>query len=890
MIPRLREWCLRVWATVTNRQDDVDEELRFHLEMAEETALRRGASVREARLQARGFVQPSDAVHDQTGIAWLADFFGDSRHALRNLAKSPQFASAAIASLALGMGANTAIFSVVNAAFLRPLRYSAPERLAWVTTFYPKSNHPMVMMPDYAAWKRQNSVFQELAAYQSARGKNLSAPNYPAARIQVARVTPEFFAMLGVQPRLGRNFQPNESEPVRNTVALISDSLWRGHLRASPDVVGMTIFLDGAPYTVIGVLPPQFVYPEADEAALWLPNVVDAAGSVPSHSLRNVFVIGRLKRGVTLDQAHDDLQVISQRLDSQFPEPFFSLRERASVRVVPLQDQLIAGSRTAIYVLMGAAGCILLIVCANVANLFLARSAAREREIAIRAAIGASRSRVVRLLLAESVMLSAAGGLLGIFTAWSAASALSFLLPGTIQNVISIDPRVLAFAVACAAGCVVLVGMAPALTASRLDLSSALKDGGTHLLRWSNRSRLRGSLAIAQLALCLVLLVGAGLLMRTFVNLLSVNPGFDPHNVLLADISLEPESLYGPARQTAFFGRALVSVQSVPGVKFAALASATPLAGFTFIASVRTAAGPGKGEQVGVTAASPAYFSALGVPLLAGRAFAESDRDGSPRVAIISQEFARLLFHDADPIGRKILEESPPGRPIKFDAAGKVQFGDDNWLTIVGVVGDIRHQGLDEKIWPELFQPYAQAPLNPMSLVVRGHSDPASLGPAIRRAVQAVDPNQPVFGVETMDERLSNTLAQRRQRAWLLTAFAFLSVAVAMIGVYGVMAYSVKRRTHEIGIRIAIGAQRGDVLTMVVGEGLAMALIGVAIGVVLSLALTRVLTAFLFGVGPRDMATFAAVCISLVVASCLASYVPARRATRVDPIRALRHE
>jgi putative ABC transport system permease protein len=432
--------------------------------------------------------------------------------------------------------------------------------------------------------------------------------------------------------------------------------------------------------------------------------------------------------------------------------------------------------------------------------------------------------------------------------------------------------------------------MAPALTASRLDLSSALKDGGAHPLRRQNRSRVRGSLAVAQLALCLVLLVGAGLLMRTFVNLLNVNPGFDPHNVLLADISLEPEKLYGPARQTDFFRRALASVQSLPGVQFAALASATPLADFTYIVRVGAAAGSEKTEQAAFTAASSAYFSALRIPLLEGRAFTESDREGSPRVAIISHELARILFNGGDPLGRKIVEQNPPGRPVRFDPDGKIQLDDYNWLTIVGVAADIRHQGLDEKIWPELFQPYAQTPLNPMSLVVRSHSDPASLQPAIRLAVRAIDPNQPVFGVETMDERLFNSLAQRRQRAWLLSAFAFLSVAVAMVGVYGVMAYSVKRRTHEIGVRIAMGAQRGDVLTMVVGEGLAMALIGVTIGLALSLALTRVLASFLFGVGPRDVATFASVSVALVVATCLASCVPARRATRVDPIRALRHE
>ncbi len=891
MIPRLREWCLRLWSTVTNRRDDVEEELRFHLEMAEEAALRRGASVREARLEARGFVQASDAMRDQNAIAWLADFFGDSRHALRNLARSPQFASAAIVSLALGIGANTAIFSVVNAAFLRPLPYDAPEQLAWVTAFYPTSNHSMVMMPDFAAWKRQNTVFQALAAYQPARGKNLSAPNYPAARIQVARVTPEFFAMLGVQPRLGRDFQPSESEPGRNAVALIGDSLWRGDLRASPGVVGMTIFLDGAPYTVIGVLPPQFVYPEAGDVSIWLPDVVDAAGSVPSHALRNVSVIGRLKPGVTLDRARADLEVISKRLDGQYPEPFFSWRVRASVRVVRLQDELTAGSRTAIYVLMGAAGCILLIVCANLANLFLARSVAREREIAIRAAIGASRSRVVRLLFAESVMLSVGGGLLGIFMAWSTASALGFLLPGTIPQLAPIDPRVLAFSAVCAFGSAILFGIAPALTAARLDLSSALKDGGPHPLRPRNRSSLRGSLAIAQLALCLVLLVGAGLLMRTFVNLVSVNPGFDSRNVLLADIWLSPAKLYGPARRIEFFRRALAAVKALPGVEAAALNSEPPL-GASVIYPQGGLRGDGEseaGDPVYITAATAGYFRAARVPLREGRYLNDGDEDGERPVAVISQSAARILFKDRDPLGRRVFEPHPPGGVRRLDKNGVI-LPDGAWLTVVGVVADIRHDGPAEQAWPELYQPYAQAPLAEMNLVVRGYADPSPLAPAIRRAVEAIDPLQPVFGLTTMDALLADSVAARRQRAWLLSAFAFLSVAVAMVGVYGVMAYSVKRRTHEIGVRIAIGAQRADVLNMVVGEGLAMALTGIAIGVVLSLALTRVLTAFLFGVGPRDMTTFAAVCISLVVASCLASYLPARRATRVDPIRALRHE
>jgi len=887
MIARLREWCLRVWGTFANRDIDVEEDLRFHLEMAEEEALRRGTPVREARVQAGGLVQASDAVREQAGIGWLSDFMRDSRHAARSLTRNPLFAAASIVSLALGIGANTAIFSVVNAAFLRPLPYPAPGRIVWVTEQDAKSNHSSVMMPEFAAWKLHSTSFERLSAYQRAFGANLLAPNQAAERVQADHVTPDFFAMLGVRPRIGRDFQPSESEPGRNTVALISDSLWRNYLHASPDVLGKTILLDDAPKTVIGVMPPGYIYPDADGAEIWLPDAVDARGSVPSHNRRDVSVIGRLKPGITVEQARANLEVITRRMDGQYPEPFLSRHPALSVRVLPLQDQLASGSRTAIYVLMGAVGCILLIVCANVANLFLARSAARERETAIRVAIGASRFRIVRLLLAESLLLGAAGGLLGILIAYCTASALGFLLPETIPHSTPIDPRVLGFAAACSLGAGILFGLSPSLIASKLDLNTALKEGGAQPLDRRGRTRLRGSLAIAQLALSLVLLVGAGLLMRSFVSLLNVSLGFDARNVLLADIWLTPSKVYGPARQIDFFRRTLAAVKVLPGVQFAALASEPPLgASVTYSrAGLRGEGEAATREIVHPTSASADYFRALRIPLLEGRLFNESDQDGSPRVAIISQSAARILFKDRNPMGRRVLDPKP-----MVDKDGKIQFDENNWLTVVGVAADLRHEGLDEPVWPELYEPYEQSPFPQMNLVVRGYSDPSVLAPAIRKAVQAIDREQPVFGLATMETLLSDSVAQRRQRAYVLGAFAFVSLVVAMVGVYGVMAYSVTRRTHEIGVRVALGAQRGDVLTMVVGEGLAMALIGVAIGLALSLALTRVLASFLFGVGPHDVATFTSVSVALVVATCVASYVPARRATRIDPIRALRHE
>lgn len=887
MRARLRIWCLRLWGTFTSRQGDVDEELRFHIQMAEEEASRRGAPLREARLRTGGFLQASEAVRDQSGIGWLGDFMRDSRYAARNLAKNPIFAAAAIVSLSLGIGANTAIFSVVNAAFVRPLPYPAPGRIAWVTEQDTRSNRTSVMMPEYAAWKLHNTVFERLSAYQRGFGTNLLVPGQAAERVQADRVTTDFFAMLGIRPQIGRDFEPGESEAGHNAVVLISDSLWRNYLHGSRDVLGRSVLLDGVPKAVIGVMPPDLVYPEADGAALWLPDAVDARGSVPNHTRRDVSVIGRLKPGVTVEQARANLEVITRRLDGQYPEPFLSFHTALSVRVLPLQDYLTGGSRTAIYVLMGAVGCVLLIVCANVANLCLARSVAREREIALRVAMGASRFRVVRLLLAESLMLGAAGGFLGILIACCTASGLGFLLAGTILHPVPLDPLVLGFATVCSLGAGILFGLAPSMVASRLDLNTTLKEGGAHQLYRRDRLRLRGSLAIAQLALSLVLLVGAGLLMRSFVSLLNVGLGFDTRNVLLADIWLTPEKLYGPARQVDFFRRALAAVKLLPGVQFAAVATEPPLGASVISprAGLHAEGESATREIVYLTSASAEYFRALRIPLLEGRPFDESDPDGTRHVAIVSQWAARILFKDRNPIGQRVVYPRP-----EFDKQGKLRFDENNWLTVVGVAADIRHSGLEDPAWPELYQPYEQAPAAQMNLVVRGYSDPSVLAPAIRKAVQGIDPEQPVFGLQTMEALLSNSVAQRRQRAYVLGVFAILSMVVAIVGVYGVMAYSVTRRTHEIGVRIALGAQRSDVVKMVVGEGAVIALIGVVIGLALSFALTRVLASFLFGVGPRDVATIASVTVALLAATCLASYVPVRRATRVDPLRALRHE
>jgi putative ABC transport system permease protein len=800
----------------------------------------------------------------------------DLRFALRTLRKSPTFAVAAVATLALGIGANTAIFSVVNAVFLRPLPYAHPERVVWATEYFPRFKRTEMFIPEYAAWKKQAIGFEHLEAYGLGIGVNLAGESQPAERVRAGHVTPGFFAMLGVHPQLGRTFRPEEDRPGSGRVAIISDALWRNYFHADPRILQKTIALNGAPSIVVGVMPPEFIDPGAADTGAWLPDAVNAKTSMPGSSMRFLGgVIGRLKTGVTVEQARANLEVIARRMDDQYPTPWSTYHAAASVRVLPLQEQLTSDSRTAIYVLMGAVGFILLIVCANVANLLLSRAAARSREIAIRAALGASRLRLVRLLLMESLLLGTAGALAGMVLMYWAISGLGFLIPAAIPRHIPIDLPVLGFAALCSAGTSVVFGLAPAFVASRFDLSASLKAGGARAAHGLGRLRLRGALAVSQLALSLVLLVGAGLLIRSFLSLVSVNPGFDPRHVLLAEISLAPVEAYGPARQAEFFHRALDAIRSVPGVEYAAVTDESPLATFQSLASGLSAEGqPETDATVVPTSVSADYFKALGIALLDGRFFNGGDRDGSRRVAIINQALARILFPDVDPIGRRI------------------RFGDakDPWVTVVGVVADIRHRSLEDKMWPELFQPYEQAPSAWMSLAIKTATDFSSLIPEIRQTVAAIDRSQPLFDIDSLEQRLSNSVAQRRQRTFLLASFALVALVIAVIGVYSVIVYSVTRRTHEIGVRIALGAQRRDVLHMVVAEGLRMGSIGAALGIAGALGATRVVSSFLYGVTATDAATFVSVCVLLISAACLAAYIPARRATEVDPMVALRHE
>ncbi|HWB95162.1 MAG TPA: ABC transporter permease [Bryobacteraceae bacterium] len=871
-------WWNRLWKK-EELERKLDRELRFHFERQVAASMQDGMSEAEARRRARlefgGLDQVKEECREARGTVWLETAMADLRFAIRTLRKSPAFTIAAIGTLALGIGANTAIFSVVNAVFLRPLSYTHPERVVWASEYFPRFKRTQMFTPEYAAWREQNTAFEHLEAFGISIGINLAGEGLAAERVLAGHVTPGFFTMLGVAPQFGRTFRPDEDGP-DSRVAILSDALWRNSLRADPRVMQRTIVLNGVPTAVIGVMPPGFLDPGTSSTGVWLPDAVTAKSSVPGRSMGFLGgVIGRLKPGVTIEQARANLEVVARRMDDQYPTPWSSYHRAASVRVLPLQEQLTGESRTAIYVLMGAVGFILLIVCANVANMFLSRAVARSREIAIRAALGASRLRLMRLLLIESLILGAAGGLAGMVLMYWGISGLGFLIPAAIPPHIPIDWRVLGFAALCSVGASIAFGLVPAVSASRLDLSGSLKAGGLLPAQGWRRIRLRGALAVAQLALSLVLLVGAGLLTRSFLSLMSVNPGFDPHNVLLAEVSLSPLEIYSPTRQAEFWRRMLDAVQRVPGVEYAGVTDQSPLTIFQSLANGLAAEGQPETNAVVVpTSASANYFKALRIPLLKGRFFDSRDGNGARRVAILNQALTRILFPDTDPLGRR------------------VRFGDekDPWVTVVGVVADIRHRGLDDKVWPELYQPYEEAPSAWMSLVIKTSGEPASLIPAVRKTAAQIDRTQPLFNIESLEHRLSNSVAQRRQRMFLLGAFAVIALVIAMIGVYGVMVYSVTRRTHEIGVRIALGAQASDVRRMVVAEGLRMALVGTAIGVAGALALSRVLASFLYGVKPTDAATFVSVCILLIAVACFAAYLPARRATQVDPMVALRHE
>ena len=799
----------------------------------------------------------------------------DLRFALRMLLKNPGFTATAAITLALGIGANTAIFSVINAVLLRPLPYHDPSRLVLVNETTRQLADMSVSYPNFLDWREQNHVFERLAALQDGQF-TLTGLDRPE-RLGGLNVSADFFTTLGATPALGRDFQPQDDKAGAEPVAILSDHLWRSRFGGDPTVVGRVLTLDGRQVTVVGVLPPRFrVY--LSESDLFLPLGLNADRMKDRGNHPGIYVIGRLGSGATIETARADMDAIARGLEQQYPKTNTGCR----VAMKPLEDEVVGALRPALLVLAVAVGFVLLITCANVANLLLARASAREKEIAIRTALGASKARLLRQVLTESTLLSVLGGGLGLLLAGWLTDVLLSLVPSTLPRLdeVRLDGAVLGFSLALSLLTGLVFGIAPALQASRTELLEPLKETSRGSTAGIRQHRFRNILVAGEIALALVLLAGAGLMARSFLRLNRVDPGFRPEHVLSAQLVLPRVKYPESAAILAFADRLLPAVAAIPGVTSVGLVNPLPLSqeGWQTDFWVEGAPVPTRGEvpNSDYHVVGGDYFKAMGIALVHGRLFDDSDRADSAPVALVNETLARRFWPHRDAVGQRMRTGSP-------DDPGP-------WLTVVGVVGDVKQYGLDQEQKTQFYRPQRQLPLRPMSIVVRSSLDPTSLAASLRQAVLAADSDQPIYNVRTMTGLLSDTSAPRRLSLLLLGAFAATALLLAAVGIYGVLAYSVTQRTHEIGIRMALGARRGDVLLMVFRQGLRLVLAGAALGVVAAFGLTRLMSSLLFGVSPTDPGTLGAVCLLLVGVALLACVVPARRASGVDPMIALRCE
>ena len=808
----------------------------------------------------------------------------DIRYAFRMLLKRPGFTVIVVLTLALGIGANTTIFSALDAVLLNPLPYKDPERLVviWETNKHlgPEMwDRNEVAIGNFLDWRAHNQIFEQLGALFPT-DMNLTGAGEPQ-RIKSYVVTTNFFQVLGVQPMLGRSFLPEEEKPGAPFTVILGHDLWQRQFGSDPKIVNKSLTFNGHQVTVVGVMPAGFEvqFPISKHVDMFVPFIIDVADPDYHDRTQNfLYTVARLKPGVSQAQAQSEMSLIASQLQQQYPET----NAERGVRVVPLHKQIVGNVESYLYMLFAAVGFLLLIACTNVAGLLLARVTARHREVAIRIAVGASRSRLVRQLLTESVILSALSGLFGLLIAYGGVKLLVALTPSEVPRLHEIGLHVPVFLWTLALSIVtgVLFGLAPAVQASNPDLNTALKESSGRNPGSFQGSGLRNLLVVSEVAVALLLLVGAGLMTKSFIRLQQVDPGFDATNVVSMTIAL-PTSKYRQQQVNVFYDQLIERLRNLPGVKSVAGINPLPLSDTNISSRFIVEGAPfvplADRPYAGVRIITPDYFQTMSIPNLKGRSFTEQDRENTPRVIVVNEALASRYWPNEDAIGKRL--------DFAEEDSGKQE-----WLEIVGVVGNVRHKALEIEVMPEAYLPYKQSPENFMNLVVRTTSDPESMVPAIRSQVLSVDKDQPVSDIMTMEQRIAKSVAAKRFVMFLLGAFSILALGLAAVGIYGVMAYLVTQRTQEIGVRIALGAQKRDVLKLIVRKGMALAIIGTAIGLVASLALTRLMRSLLFEVTPTDWLTFVTASTVLLIAALLASYIPAHRATKVDPLTALRYE